>query len=75
MVETRVVVEEGFEDIYDALVAKKNAIAEKYRLLAEAESEKIDLVIDTISHVEEVEVPEEAVEVENETAEGEEING
>lgn len=74
MVETRVVVEEGFEDIYGALIEKKNAIAEKYRLLAEAESEKIDLVIDTISHVEEVEVPEEVVEIE-ETTEGEEING
>lgn len=73
MVETRTIVAEGFQDIYDALVAKKEAIEEKYRKLAEVEAEKIDKVIAEITEEVEVEVPDEEV-VEEETAEGEEIN-
>lgn len=77
MVETRTVVDEGFEDIYEKLIEKKNDIEEKYRKLAEAESAKIDLVIEGITHKEEVEVPDPEVEPEEileETAEVEEIN-
>lgn len=77
MVETRTVVDEGFEDIYKDLVAKKDAIEEKYRKLAEAEASKINEVIKMITHEEEVEVPdpeEESEENLEEAAEVEEIN-
>lgn len=78
MVEIKVVVDEGFEDIYDALISKKNAIEEKYRKLAEEESTKIDVVIKGITHEEEVEVPDPEVESEEnseEATEGEDFNG
>lgn len=77
MVETRTVIDEGFEDIYKDLVAKKDAIEEKYQKLAEAEASKINEVIKMITHEEEVEVPDlEAEEGEEPTeVEGEEFNG
>lgn len=77
MVETRTVVDEGFEDIYKDLVAKKDAIEEKYQKLAEAEASKINEVIKMITHEEEVEVPdpeEESEENLEEATEAEEIN-
>ena len=58
MVKTEIKVAEGFEDIYDSLVAKKEVIDEKYRKLAEIEAEKIDKVIAEITEVVEVEVPD-----------------
>lgn len=78
MVETRTVIDEGFEDIYKDLVEKKDAIEEKYRKLAEAEASKINDVIKMITHEEEVEVqdPEEESEENLEEApENEEFNG
>ena len=77
MVETRTVVDEGFEDIYKDLVAKKDAIEEKYQKLAEAEASKINEVIKMITHEEEVEVPDPEEESEvnlEEATEVEEIN-
>ena len=73
MVETRIIVAEGFDDIYEALVAKKEAIEEKYRKLAELEAGKIDKVIAEITETVEVEIPDEEV-VEEEITEGEEVN-
>lgn len=77
MVETRTVVDEGFEDIYKDLVAKKDAIEEKYQKLAEAEASKINEVIKMITHEEEVEVPDPETEEGEEPTEveGEEFNG
>lgn len=74
MVKQEIKVAEGFEDIYESLVAKREAIEEKYRKLAEIEAEKIDKVIAEITEVVEVEVPdEEVVEENNENTE--EYNG
>lgn len=72
MVKTEIRVAEGFEDIYDSLVAKREAIEEKYRKLADAEAEKIDKVIAEIAEVVDVEVPDEEVteETSDETSEG-----
>lgn len=74
MVKTEIKVAEGFEDIYDALIVKKEAIEEKYRKLAEIEAEKIDKVISEITEIVEVEVPDEEVIDENADETEEEFN-